>query len=241
MSCTEDGYGSVLPERKSSAIDTMPCDAMYSWRSLSDRRSLRHQAPPWHSTSAGNGPAPRGVWTRASSGASPWRRYSTSATSNSVVFASRTAVVMAGILLGSGEGRAAGSAAKSPGRGDLYEPHALGLIAVEGSIRRDRDDRQADCRSRNARRAVRLMANRNGAGSGPGRTDRGVCNLPPEVWTRRPMHRAGAEGALSGDERRGLSEAEVRHRAARLRGSEGAPGVPGRPVGLLIRTATHRH
>src|SRR6201993_3071752 len=34
-------------------------------------RSLRHQAPPWHSTSAGNGPCPRGRNTRASSGLSP--------------------------------------------------------------------------------------------------------------------------------------------------------------------------
>src|SRR5205814_9969224 len=75
--------------------DTMPCEAMYWWRSFSVRRSLAHQAPPWHSTSAGNGPAPRGLNTRASNGVSPWRRYSTSSTSNSAVLASRTAVVMA--------------------------------------------------------------------------------------------------------------------------------------------------
>src|SRR5262249_29282459 len=94
MSCTEAGYGSVLPERKSSAIDTTPCEAMYSWRSFSVNRSLRHQAPPWHSTMAGNGPAPRGLYTRASNGLSSWRRYSMSATSKSVVRSS-TAVVMA--------------------------------------------------------------------------------------------------------------------------------------------------
>ena len=58
---------------------------MASWRSFSVKRSLRHQAPPWHSTSAGNGPSPRGLNTRASSGLSPWRRYSTSSTSNSCV------------------------------------------------------------------------------------------------------------------------------------------------------------
>ena len=78
----------------------MPCDAMAWWRSRSVMRSLRHQAPPWHSTSAGNGPSPRGLNTRASSGLSPWRRYSTSSTSNSCGFvsrslASRIAVVMA--------------------------------------------------------------------------------------------------------------------------------------------------
>ena len=44
---------------------------------------------------AGDGPAPRGLYTRASSGLSPWRRYSMSATSKSVVRASNTAVVMA--------------------------------------------------------------------------------------------------------------------------------------------------
>src|SRR5215469_8026478 len=99
MSCTEAGYGSSLPERKSRAIETMPCDAMYSWRTCSVRRLLRHQAPPWHSTSAGNGPSPRGLNTRASSGLSPWRRYSTSSTSNSYVLASRVAVVMARHLL----------------------------------------------------------------------------------------------------------------------------------------------
>src|SRR5580704_3419746 len=57
-------------------------------------RSLMHQAPPWHSTSAGNGPSPRGLNTRASSGLLPCRRYSTSLTSNSVVLASSVAVVM---------------------------------------------------------------------------------------------------------------------------------------------------
>src|ERR1700730_8647151 len=67
---------------------------MYLWRSASVRRSLWHQAPPWHSTRAGNGPWPRGLYTRANSGLSPWRRYSTSSTSKSVVFASRVAVVM---------------------------------------------------------------------------------------------------------------------------------------------------
>src|SRR5205807_534044 len=51
MSCTEAGYGSSLPERKSSAIETMPFLAMASWRRRSVVRSLRHQAPPWHSTS----------------------------------------------------------------------------------------------------------------------------------------------------------------------------------------------
>src|SRR5215208_2443993 len=61
MSATEAGYGSSLPERKSSAIDTMPCDAMASWRSRSVKRLLRHHAPPWHSTSVGNGPSPRGL------------------------------------------------------------------------------------------------------------------------------------------------------------------------------------
>ena len=38
-----------------------PFPAMYWWRSFSVRRSLWHQAPPWHSTMAGNGPAPCGV------------------------------------------------------------------------------------------------------------------------------------------------------------------------------------
>src|ERR1700757_2085443 len=66
-----DGYGSSLPERKSSAIETMPFLAMASWRRHSVVRSLRHQAPPWHSTSAGNGPSPRGRNTRASSGFFP--------------------------------------------------------------------------------------------------------------------------------------------------------------------------
>src|SRR5215468_8852180 len=70
------------------------------WRSRSVVRSLRHQAPPWHSTSAGNGPSPRGLYTRASSGLSPWRRYSTSSTSYSVVLvsevlASSVVIVMA--------------------------------------------------------------------------------------------------------------------------------------------------
>ena len=85
----------MSPERKSSAIDTMPCAAMAWWRRRSDGRSLMHQAPPWHSTSAGNGPSPRGRNTRASSGLSPWRRYSTSSTSNSWVLVSSVAVVMA--------------------------------------------------------------------------------------------------------------------------------------------------
>ena len=34
MSCTDAGYGSSLPERKSSATETTPCDAMYSWRTF---------------------------------------------------------------------------------------------------------------------------------------------------------------------------------------------------------------
>ena len=80
----------------------MPCAAMAWWRSFSVNRSLRHQAPPWHSTSAGNGPSPFGLNTRASSGLSPWRRYSTSSTSNSCVLvsgslASKVAVVMASL------------------------------------------------------------------------------------------------------------------------------------------------
>ncbi len=60
MSCTDAGYGASSPERKSSAIDTMPWRAIASWRSFSVIRSLMHQAPPWHSTSAGNGPSPFG-------------------------------------------------------------------------------------------------------------------------------------------------------------------------------------
>jgi hypothetical protein len=110
----------VLPERKSSAIDTMPCDAMNSWRGRSVRRSLMHQAPPWHSTSAGNGPGPRGRKTRASSGASPWRRYSMSSTSKSVVLASRVAVVI-GVLLGFGDFSANAPVVKSGNGGAL--PH----------------------------------------------------------------------------------------------------------------------
>src|SRR5271154_1580070 len=94
MSCMEAGYGSVLPDRKSSAMETMPWDAMYSWRKCSVVRSLLHQAPPWHSTSAGNGPSPRGVNTRANSGLSPWRRYSMSLTVYSAVLDSKVAVVM---------------------------------------------------------------------------------------------------------------------------------------------------
>ena len=61
MSCTEAGYGASVPERKSSAIDTMPFSAIALWRTCSVVRVLAHQAPPWHSTSAGNGPSPRGV------------------------------------------------------------------------------------------------------------------------------------------------------------------------------------
>src|SRR6266567_7938012 len=98
MSCTEAGYAASLPERKSSEIETIPCAAMAWWRSFSVCRSCRHQAPPWHSTSAGNGPSPRGLNTRAKSGLSPWRRYSTSSTSKSCDLASRIAVVIASYL-----------------------------------------------------------------------------------------------------------------------------------------------
>ena len=48
MSCTEAGYGSSLPERKSSAIDTMLWVAMAWWRSRSVVRSLWHQAMATH-------------------------------------------------------------------------------------------------------------------------------------------------------------------------------------------------
>src|SRR5688572_10641426 len=64
--------------RKSSAATTTPLFARGSSSTLSVRRSLLHQAPPCRSTMSGNGPAPFGWYTRASSGLSPWRRYSTS-------------------------------------------------------------------------------------------------------------------------------------------------------------------
>src|SRR5580692_11001465 len=127
MSCADAGYGSSLPERKSSAIETTPWDAMYLWRSASVRRSLWHQAPPWHSTTAGNGPCPRGLYTRANSGLSPWRRYSTSSTSKSVVFASRVAVVMGVSFLAVCRIVAHGGLVGKHGRRGcvrLYESHA---------------------------------------------------------------------------------------------------------------------
>src|SRR5258707_14937690 len=105
----------------------MPWDAMYLWRSASVRRSLWHQAPPWHSTRAGNGPSPRGLYTRANSGLSPWRRYSTSSTSKSVVFASRVAVVMGASFLAVCRIVAHGSVDGKHGRIGhvrLYERHA---------------------------------------------------------------------------------------------------------------------
>src|SRR5205807_1765363 len=124
MSCTEAGYGASLPERKSREIDTKPACAMAWWRSFSVNRSCRHQAPPWHSTSAGNGPSPRGLNTRASNGLSPWRRYSMSSTSKSWVLvsilASNVAVMIATISLHVGFHAILLEDIRACGRGEIF-------------------------------------------------------------------------------------------------------------------------
>src|SRR5260221_1451033 len=55
--------------------------AWFSRASLS--RSPLFHAPPWTSTTVGNGSVPIGRYTRANQGSSPWRWYSTSLTSTS--------------------------------------------------------------------------------------------------------------------------------------------------------------
>src|SRR5713101_8144715 len=82
MSATDAGYpGSSGGMRKSSAATTTPLFARGSLSRVSFVRSPLHQAPPCSSTISGKGPTPRGLKRRASSGLSPWRRYSTSSTS----------------------------------------------------------------------------------------------------------------------------------------------------------------
>src|SRR5215813_3944664 len=83
MSAREAGYGAIGGTRKSSAATITPFLARASFAALPFRRSPRTQAPPCSSTMIGNGPLPRGLKRRASSGLSPCRRYSTSATSMS--------------------------------------------------------------------------------------------------------------------------------------------------------------
>src|SRR6266508_4873329 len=79
--------------RKSSAATTMPFFASVSLSTVSCRRSPLHQAPPCSSTRSGNGPVPRGLKRRASSGLSPWRTYSTSSTSIAEVAAALMAMI----------------------------------------------------------------------------------------------------------------------------------------------------
>src|SRR5882762_8427378 len=71
------------------ATVSTPWAAMAWFISVSLSRSPLFHAPPWTSTTVGNGPVPTGRYTRASHGASPWRWYSTSltSTSNSTVVA----------------------------------------------------------------------------------------------------------------------------------------------------------
>src|SRR6266568_7248347 len=60
-----------------------PWAAMARFIRVSFSRSPLFHAPPWTSTTVGNGPAPTGRYTRANQGSSPWRWYSTSLTSTS--------------------------------------------------------------------------------------------------------------------------------------------------------------
>src|SRR5262249_43095678 len=83
MSAREAGQGATGGTRKSSAATITPVLARASFAALPFRRSPRTQAPPCSSTMIGNGPLPRGLKRRASSGLSPCRRYSTSAISMS--------------------------------------------------------------------------------------------------------------------------------------------------------------
>src|SRR6516165_4397372 len=85
MSAIEAGYDASGGIRKSSAATTTPLLARASLMMVSASRSLRFHAPPCTSISAGKGPLPRGLNTRARSGLLPCRRYSTSSTSISCV------------------------------------------------------------------------------------------------------------------------------------------------------------
>jgi len=71
MSTIEAGYGATGGMRKSSAATTTPLFASGSLMGVSSSRSFRHHAPPCTSTMSGNGPVPRGLKRRASSGVSP--------------------------------------------------------------------------------------------------------------------------------------------------------------------------
>src|SRR5712692_2788900 len=81
MSASEAGYDATGGMRKSRAATTTPLCASASLIAVSCRRSPRHQAPPCKSMMSGKGSGPRGLKSRASSGVSPWRIYSTSSMS----------------------------------------------------------------------------------------------------------------------------------------------------------------
>src|SRR4030095_14513618 len=71
MSAGEAGYPASGGIRKSNAATTTPLLASGSLMIASLRRSPLHQAPPWISHTKGNGPVPRGLKRRVSSGLSP--------------------------------------------------------------------------------------------------------------------------------------------------------------------------